>query len=600
MGSRIYGEGMAVSEEEEGVVDKIRDILSIDKTGQVFVVLGGTARGVQQRQGNTSQASTTGKTTGMVQQQQQGSTSRASIAGERKEVGVSPQEGAQKDLDGSVEKELGEDSIDRESKLLEGLQSKRDQYIHFVRGVSSDTLEIVLRCRGDAIFVESQQQSVTVDCPIKPTQSGTSATHGRPRNQEGRTQGQVYHMTYEDVGAVLDVVAGMDWLSKHKEQVDCFTKKVTIQGIGDKRGALVLFVKKKDGTFCLCIDYRQLNKMMVKNWYPLPRIDDLFDQLKGARVFSKIDLRSGYHQLRIKEQDIQKTAFQTRYGHYEFLMMPFGLTNAPTMLMDLMNRVFRLYLNQYVVTFIDDILVYSNSHLKHEQHLRVVLQTLRENQLYAKLNKCEFCLKEVVFLGHVISTEGIFMDPRKVEVVLKWERPTNVTEIRSLLGLAGYYRRFIEGFSTIASPLTKLTHKEDKVLVAQQANGKVQEIEERVSKGIETSFQMLFDGLIVMGRRIYLPEDKILKDKVLIEAYESQFATHPRSIKMYRDLKEYYLWPNMEGNSKICVKLWDLSTSKDRTSETCRGITVIINSGMEMGGYFYGFCDGITQGKEGE
>jgi hypothetical protein len=148
-------------------------------------------------------------------------------------------------------------------------------------------------------------------------------------------------------------------------------------------GAPVLFVKKKDGTFCLCIDYRQLNKVIVKNMYPLPRIDDLFDQLKGARVFSKIDLRSGYHQLRIKEQDIQKTAFRTRYGHYEFLVMPFGLTNAPTMFMDLMNRVFRPYLDQYVVVFIDDILVYSNSQLEHEQHLRVVLQTLRENQLYA-------------------------------------------------------------------------------------------------------------------------------------------------------------------------------------------------------------------------
>ena len=144
-----------------------------------------------------------------------------------------------------------------------------------------------------------------------------------------------------------------------------------------------MFVKKKDGTFCLCIDYRQLNKVIVKNMYPLPRIDDLFDQLKGARVFSKIDLRSGYHQLRIKEQDIQKTAFRTRYGHYEFLVMPFGLTNAPTMFMDLMNRVFRPYLDQYVVVFIDDILVYSNSQLEHEQHLRVVLQTLRENQLYA-------------------------------------------------------------------------------------------------------------------------------------------------------------------------------------------------------------------------
>ena len=168
-----------------------------------------------------------------------------------------------------------------------------------------------------------------------------------------------------------------------------------------------MFVKKKDGTLRLCIDYRQLNKVTVKNRYPLPRIDDLFDQLKGARVFSKIDLRSGYHQLRIKEQDIQKTTFQTRYGHCEFLVMPFGLTHALTMFMELMNRVFQPYLDQYVVVFIDDILVYSNSHLEHEQHLKVVLQTLRENQLYVKLDKCEFWLQEVIFLGHVISAERL-------------------------------------------------------------------------------------------------------------------------------------------------------------------------------------------------
>ena len=188
-----------------------------------------------------------------------------------------------------------------------------------------------------------------------------------------------------------------------------------------------MFVKNKDGTLRLCIDYRQLNKVIVKNKYPLPRIDDLFDQLKGARVFSKIDLRFGYHQLRIKEQDIQKIAFRTRYGHYEFLMMPFGLTNAPAVFIDLMNRVFRPYLDKYVVVFIDNILVNSNSYLEHEQHLRVVLQTLRENRLYAKLDKYEFWLKEVVFLGHVISAKGIFIDLKKVEAMLKWERPTNVT-----------------------------------------------------------------------------------------------------------------------------------------------------------------------------
>jgi hypothetical protein len=209
-------------------------------------------------------------------------------------------------------------------------------------------------------------------------------------------------------------------------------------------GAPVLFVKKKDGSLRLCIDYRQLNRVTVRNKYPLPRIDDLFDQLRGATVFSKIDLRSGYHQLKIKDSDVPKTAFRTRYGHYEFLVMPFGLTNAPAAFMDLMNRVFQLYLDQFVVVFIDDILVYSRNRNEHEEHLRVVLQILRERKLYAKFSKCEFWLDRVGFLGHVISGDGISVDPTKIEAILNWNRPTSVTEVRSFLGLAGYYRRFVE------------------------------------------------------------------------------------------------------------------------------------------------------------
>ena len=156
----------------------------------------------------------------------------------------------------------------------------------------------------------------------------------------------------------------------------------------------------------------------MKNKYPLPRIEDLFDQLKGADVFSKIDLRSGYYQLRVKEGDVPKTAFRTRYGHYEFLVMPFGLTNAPAAFMDLMNRVFRPYVDQFVVVFIDDILVYSKDAQEHEQHLRIVLETLREKKLYAKLNKCDFWLKKVSFLGHIVSAEGIRVDPAKIEAVV--------------------------------------------------------------------------------------------------------------------------------------------------------------------------------------
>ncbi|KAM0037110.1 putative nucleotidyltransferase, Ribonuclease H [Helianthus debilis subsp. tardiflorus] len=227
-------------------------------------------------------------------------------------------------------------------------------------------------------------------------------------------------------------------------------------------GAPVLFVKKKDGSFRMCIDYRELNKLTVKNRYPLPRIDDLFDQLQGSSYYSKIDLRSGYHQLRIQEGSIPKTAFRTRYGHYEFLVMPFGLTNAPAVFMDLMNRVCKPYLDKFVIVFIDDILIYSKTKEEHEQHLRAILELLKKEKLYAKFSKCEFWLREVQFLGHVVNGKGIHVDPTKIEAIKDWESPKTPTEIRQFLGLAGYYRRFIEDFSKIAQPLTALTQKDKK------------------------------------------------------------------------------------------------------------------------------------------
>jgi len=198
-------------------------------------------------------------------------------------------------------------------------------------------------------------------------------------------------------------------------------------------------VKKSDGTLRLCVDYRKLNDLTIKNKYPLPRIDDLFDQLSGARVFSQLDLATGFHQLRIAEDSIPLTSFRTRYGSYEWLVMPFGLTNAPAYFVDLMNRVFKDFLDRFVLIFIDDILVYSKTEEEHEKHLRIVLETLRSNQLKAKFSKCHFWQSRVKFLGHIISESGISVDPSKIEAIQDWKRPESVTEIRSFLGLAGYY-----------------------------------------------------------------------------------------------------------------------------------------------------------------
>ncbi|KAL0386526.1 UNVERIFIED_CONTAM: Retrovirus-related Pol polyprotein from transposon [Sesamum latifolium] len=248
-------------------------------------------------------------------------------------------------------------------------------------------------------------------------------------------------------------------LKELKKQLEELLDKGFIRPSISPWGAPVLFVKKKDGGMRLCIDYRQLNRITIKNKYPLPRIDDLLDQLKGATVFSKIDLRSGYWQLRIEEGSISKTAFRTRYGHYEFIVMPFGLTNAPAAFMSLMNKTLQPFLDQFVIVFIDDILIYSRSPKEHEQHLRTVLQILREKQLYAKFSKCEFWMEEIAFLGHVILKEGVQPDPAKVRAILEWEPPKNVSEVRSFLGLAGYYRRFIKDFSVVAKPLTNLLKK---------------------------------------------------------------------------------------------------------------------------------------------
>jgi hypothetical protein len=207
----------------------------------------------------------------------------------------------------------------------------------------------------------------------------------------------------------------------------------------------------------MCVDYRSLNDVTVKNKYLLPLIEDLFDQRRGARIFSKIDLRSGYHQVKIRPSDILKTDFSTRYGLYEFTVMSFGLTSAPTYFMDLKNKEFMIWTDSS--WFSPTIFFYSKSDSDHEEHLRLVLQKLRDNQLYAKYSKCEFWIGEVPFLGHIISNGGISVDLAKVKEIMEWSVPTTVTKVRSFLGVTGYCRRIIEGFSKISKPMTSLLEK---------------------------------------------------------------------------------------------------------------------------------------------
>ncbi|WVZ76022.1 hypothetical protein U9M48_024027 [Paspalum notatum var. saurae] len=245
-------------------------------------------------------------------------------------------------------------------------------------------------------------------------------------------------------------------MAEMKVQIEGFIRPST-----SPWGCPSIFVEKKDKSLRMCVDYRPLNAVTIKK-YPFPRIDILFDQLLGAKIFSKIDLRSGYHQIKVRKEDIPKTAFTTRYGLFEYLVMSFGLTNAPAFFMYLMNSIFMPELDKFVVVFIDDILVYSKTEAEHEQHLRIVLSRLRKHKLYAKFSKCAFWLKKISFLGHVLSADGIEVDPEKVEEVLKWKAPETVTKVRSFLGLAGYYHQFIQDFSRISKPMTKLLQKQVK------------------------------------------------------------------------------------------------------------------------------------------
>ncbi|MCO5580910.1 hypothetical protein L7F22_034783 [Adiantum nelumboides] len=220
----------------------------------------------------------------------------------------------------------------------------------------------------------------------------------------------------------------------------------------------VLLVQKKDGTYHICVDYRALNRITINDRFPVPRVEDLFDKLQGSTYFSRIELKSGYHQIRIVDEDIVKTAFRTTFGLYEYLVMPFGLTNAPSTFNRMMERIFRPHRN-FTGVFFDDVIIYSKTIEEHKEHLKVIFQALRDNKLYVYQKKSEFFLQEIQYLGHIISKNGIRMDPAKLEVIKDWPNPRNLHEVRNFIGMCAYYIRFIEKFSLIAGPLYDLTKK---------------------------------------------------------------------------------------------------------------------------------------------
>ncbi|GJS83798.1 putative reverse transcriptase domain-containing protein [Tanacetum coccineum] len=352
------------------------------------------------------------------------------------------------------------------------------------------------------------------------------------------------------------------------------------------------FVCQKEGCdqLRMCIDYRELNKLTVKNRYPLPRIDDLFDQLQGSSVYSKIDLRSGYHQLQVREEDIPKMAFRTRYGHYEFQVMPFGLTNAPAVFMDLMNRVCKPFLDKFVIVFIDDILIYSKNKKEHEEHLKAVLELLKKEKLYAKFSKCEFWIPKVQFLSHVIDSQGIHVDPAKIKSIKDWESPKTLNKkeheehlkaILELLRKEELYAKFSkcefwipkvqflghvidsqcihidpaenESIKDWASPKTPMEIQAGTSVRSHRFGGAISVWDSSVDSKDSEKLRMKklephANGTLCLNGRSWLPCYGDLRTVIMHESHKSKYSIHPGSEKMYQDMKKLYWWPNIKAD----------------------------------------------------
>lgn len=298
---------------------------------------------------------------------------------------------------------------------------------------------------------------------------------------ERRTKHQI-KVTSNDPIALPAYRMGFAELKMLKDHLDDLMEKGFIQPSGSSWSSPVLFVKKKDGSHRLCVDYRALNRITVKHRYPIPRIEDLLDQLSEAKIFSKLDLQSGYYQVQIDPDDTQKTAFKTRYGLFEFKVMPFGLTNAPATFQKLMNEIFHHELDRSVVVYLDDILVFSNSEEEHLDHLQNVFKKLSDNNLFVKESKCQFYLKRVEFLGYVVGGGKIEVDKAKIACIERLASPTNLTSVRAFLGMTGFYRRFIEGYAEIVYPLTELLKDNSVFSWGNQEETAVQYLKQKLSE----------------------------------------------------------------------------------------------------------------------
>src|SRR4051812_5920260 len=352
-------------------------------------------------------------------------------------------------------------------------------------------------------------------------------------------------------------------LAELKTQLDASLEKGFILPSSSPWGCPVLFVTKKDGTERMCVDYRPLNLATIKNKYPLPRINDLYDQLAGSSVFSKMDLRLGYHQIKIRNKDIPKMAFTTRYGLYEYTIMSFGLTNAPATFSRLMNSIFMEYLDKFIVVYLDDILIYSKNEEEHAEHLRLVLMKLREHRLYAKFSKCEFWLPEVTYLGHVISANGVAVNPQRVQAVLDWTPPESVKQVRSFLGLASYCRRFVENFSKVAKPLTELLKKDRKFQWTPKCEEIFQELKRRLTYApvlappdTKRDFDIYCDalrqglGCILMQDRhvVAYPSRQLRPHEENYPTHDLELAAVVHALKTWRHYRLKYIFTQPELN----------------------------------------------------